>query len=233
MSSRIPIRILPQPDDFTCGPTCLHAVYRYYGERIGLEEVIESTPTLENGGTLGVHLACTALARGYSATIYTYNLELFDPTWFSRPGVNIGAMLRRQAFYKRGTRFQVATKAYLRFLEMGGILRFEDLSPALLRRYLKQNIPILTGLSATYLYRSAREFGASDDYDDIRGEPQGHFVILCDYDPKTRMVTVADPMQPSPVSTEGLYEVNLHRLIGAILLGTLTFDDNLLILQKH
>lgn len=45
-----------QPDDTTCGPTCLHAVYKYYGREIPLPELLEQVRTLEGGGTLGVHL---------------------------------------------------------------------------------------------------------------------------------------------------------------------------------
>ena len=41
--------MLPQPDDTTCGPTCLHAVYRYWDERVTLDEVIASVPRLETG----------------------------------------------------------------------------------------------------------------------------------------------------------------------------------------
>ena len=33
-SVRLPVRTLPQPDETTCGPTCLHAVYRYWGETV-------------------------------------------------------------------------------------------------------------------------------------------------------------------------------------------------------
>lgn len=38
---------------------------------------------------------------------------------------------------------------------------------------MKNEQPIIVGLSATYLYKSAREFGANLDYDDLRGEPTG------------------------------------------------------------
>ena len=37
---RLPVDIEPQPDDTTCGPTCLHAVYRYLGLEAGLDEVV-------------------------------------------------------------------------------------------------------------------------------------------------------------------------------------------------
>ena len=94
---KLPLRVLPQPDETTCGPTCLHAsVYRYWGEDVALETVIARSRTLEHGGTFAVFLACDALRHGYRATIYTYNVTVFDPSWFGRPGVDIAERLRRQ-----------------------------------------------------------------------------------------------------------------------------------------
>ena len=35
--------MLAQPDDTTCGPTCLQAVYRYWGKKAGLPEDIRGS----------------------------------------------------------------------------------------------------------------------------------------------------------------------------------------------
>ena len=43
-----------EPDDTTCGPTCLHADYRYYDDAISLQNVISETLQLAGGGTLAV-----------------------------------------------------------------------------------------------------------------------------------------------------------------------------------
>lgn len=231
MESLLDFQILPQPDDTTCGPTCLHAVYAYFGEALPLREIIASTARLRSGGTLAVFLGCDALRRGYKARLYTYNLQVFDPTWFSGEGVNLPEKLRRQLDAKKGRRLEASTRGYLEFLRLGGEIRFEDLSSKLVRRYLKRNIPILTGLSSTYLYRTAREFGPEDDEDDIRGEPAGHFVVLCGYDPERRLVRVADPLHPNPTFPEPLYAVPTERVITAILLGILTYDANLLMIE--
>lgn len=238
MPSRARLEIHPQPDDTTCGPTCLHAVYRYWGEEIGLDAVVRETQRLEGGGTLAVMLACHALQRGYSARIYTFNLQLFDPTWFARSGpqegqpiVDLAEKLSAQSKFKKGKRFEVATRAYLDFFERGGELRMEDLGSALLRRYLHRGVPMLTGLSSTYLYGHAREFGPNDDHDDIRGEPAGHFVVLTGYDPEQRNVLVADPLYPNPIAPVQNYAVARKKLIGAILLGILTYDANFLVLE--
>ncbi len=229
MESKLRLEILPQPDDSTCGPTCLHAVYRYYGDGIQLDEVIADTPALEGGGTLAVLLGSHALARGYRATIYTYNLQVFDPTWFSSDGVDVREKLLAQADLKPDDKLRTATRAYVKFLDAGGELRFEDLTAALIRRFLNKQIPILTGLSATYLYRSARERGTS--FDDVGGTPAGHFVVLCGYHKTERKVLVADPWAANPVSSSHQYWVDIGRLLNAILLGILTYDANLLVIE--
>ncbi len=224
--------MLPQPDDATCGPTCLHAVYNYYGDRMPLADVVATIPMLEQGGTLGVCLATHALERKYKATLYTYNLLVFDPTWFE-PGAPLKERLAlRMEARKDESKLRTACEAYLRFLELGGRLRFEDLTPTLIRSHLKRGLPILTGLSSTYLYRVPREVGIDElEWDDVNGDPTGHFVLLAGYDPVHRTVKVVDPMHGNPEGGGLEYWVHIDRLICAILIGVLTYDANLLILE--
>ena len=232
MQLRLRLDMLPQPDETTCGPTCLQAVYGYYRDPIALPALIDEVPVLEGGGTLAVYLACHALRRGYNASIFTFNLQVFDPTWFAEEGApDLSERLTAQAQAKpHKKRLQVATEAYLEFLRLGGQIYFEDLTTSLIRRHLERGVPILAGLSATYLYRSAREKGSRMDYDDVHGEPAGHFVVLCGYDRNTRSVLVADPQAPNPMAPTHQYPVNIDRLVCSILLGSLTYDDNLLLL---
>lgn len=227
----LPVPLLPQPDETTCGPTCLHAIYRYWGRHEPLDAVIARTGKLARGGTVAVFLACDALRRGFSATIYTYNLSLFDPSWFA-PGVNIAERLRRQKLAKTDdARVQEVTDGYLEFLALGGRLRMRDLSRYLLRGLLRRGLPILTGLSSTYLYRAVREFGPQDVADDIRGGPGGHFVVLAGYDRPARTVRVCDPYEPHPFGPSREYWLGIDRAVGAILLGIVTHDANLLIIH--
>jgi hypothetical protein len=226
------LEISRQPDDATCGPTCLHAVYRYLGDDIGLGDVIAQVPQLEAGGTLAVTLANHALRRGYDALIYTYNLTVFDPSWFADPPPDLAERLRAQARVKQGRKLREATGAYLEYLRLGGRLTMEDLRPGLLRRTLERDRPILTGLSATFLYRSAREIGAATLVeDDVRGVPTGHFVVLCGWDAAKQRVRVADPLEDKPHFGERIYWLPVERVINAILLGVLTYDANLLVID--
>lgn len=232
MRTKLQLEITPQPDDFTCGPACLYAVYRFYGEQVELLDLIAQVDRVEGGGTLAVILANHALRRGFKATIYTYNVQVFDPTWFNGRHVDISERLRAQMAAKPERRkLQAASLAYLDFLALGGTLRQEELTPSLIRKYLQQKIPVITGLSAAYLYRSMRERLSDEEYDDIRGEPQGHFVVLAGYDSRAKEVRVADPLQDNPTFPGHVYEVPVARLINAILLGILTHDADVLILE--
>lgn len=237
----LPVHILPQPDDETCGPTCLHAVYRYWGDEVTLPSVIESAQSLRSvgigRGTLAVMLGVDALSRGYRAVLYTFNLEMFDPSWFDAAGHAprkfLSEKLRGQVAAKgeADPRLAVATTTYLEFLRCGGTIRLCDLTSTLIARLIRSGQPVLTGLSATYLYRCSREWGEKDDYDDLRGTPAGHFVVLYGYDPHGRRVTVADPLADNPGFTTQQYTVPMARLVPAIMLGVLTHDANLLIIK--
>ena len=224
------VPIYQQPDETTCGPTCLHSIYQYYNRPILLETVIEDVEQFEDGGTIGVLLANDALTKGFDATIFSYNLQIFDPTWSSLKPQELIGKLKAQMDYKKEKKLSIASEGYIRFLELGGRLKFEDLRSAIIRRYLKKDQPIIAGLSATYLYKSMREYGATLDYDDIRGEPSGHFVVLHGYDTETREVYIADPIQTNPTGNGTFYKMKIDRVINSILLGIVTYDANLIII---
>jgi hypothetical protein len=236
MDPTLPLDIRRQPDDTTCGPTCLHAIYRYHGDPISLDEVITQVPQWQQGGTLAVYLATHALHRGYQATIIPFNLTLFDPTWANLPPDQVAAKLREQLSFKQERAgFEEVSRAYLEYLALGGKLQFEVLTPALIRRYLKRGIPILTGLSATYLYNAIREYddaGGQSVGDDVRGQSAGHFVVLWGYRREDRHVLIADPLVPNPMAPDRYYGVDIYRLVCAIMLGILTYDGNLLIIRR-
>lgn len=222
----------PQPNETTCGPTCLHAVYRYWGSADTLPQVVARTRSLRHGGTFAVFLACDALEQGYSATIYTFNMNVFDPSWF-RERVDVAERLRTQSELKRDRRLVYATEGYLEFLRLGGNLRFTDLSPPLVRGLLRRRLPIITGLSSTFLYRARREFGTLDIPDDVRGTPSGHFVVITGYDRPQRKLLVADPYGPDPAAEQRDYWIRMDRVFNAVLLGIVTHDANLLIVAPR
>jgi hypothetical protein len=229
----IDIRMMPQPDDVTCGPTCLQAVYRHLNRRMDLDQLIAEVRGLPDGGTLAVYLGNHALKLGLKARVYSYHLKIFDPSWRGAEPAELADKLEAQLGFKQGKKFEAASRAYIRFLELGGEIAFDDLTPELLDIPFEAGLPVLTGLSATYLYDSRREYTVRHNrtiYDDLRGEPAGHFVVLCGRE--GHKVRVADPFIGNPLAADShYYDVGVDRIIRAILLGVMTYDANLLVLS--
>ena len=221
-----------QPDDITCGPTCLYSIYQHYGHHKELSKVIDEVPQLGGGGTLGAWLGLHALREGFKVSLYTYNLNIFDPTWSLLGHDELIQKLASQIEVKKRAKIQIASGAYMDFLKAGGEIRFADLSVSLLMEYLMLGIPLITGLSASYLYRSMREYGKYPVPDDIRGVPQGHFVVLTGCDPSRNVVFVADPYHPESMTSGRTYKITIEHLICSILLGVVTYDGNLIVIKK-
>jgi hypothetical protein len=221
-----------QPDDVTCGPTCLRKVYDFYGFDVDMDAVVDAIERNEDGGTLAVFLGMAAMRRGLRARIYTYDLQIFDPTWSHLAGEELIRKIRARSPYLTDAKRRGAAVAYVRYLEKGGELAFDELTPALLKSIIDRGHPILAGLSATYLYGFQRERwdevnGRLID-DDIAGDPTGHFIVVSGYDQWGRRLTVLDPSEHVPASPDGRLIVSAERLINSILLGDVTYDAVLL-----
>ncbi len=231
------LKINSQPDDESCGPTCLHAIYRHYGLDIPIEEVIQTIDRSPSGGTFCVSIGKHALQHGFQATIYINSLIIFDPSWFVNGEADNKLLidkLEAQMHAKNDPYITNATVALVDYLKLGGKVCAYPLSVKLLNKFFSKNIPVITGLSATNLYWCTREDFTDEGksvYDDIRGKPCGHFVILCGYDSKKRSVVVADPYGANPMHHNNYYKVNINRLINAILLGVITYDGNLTVIE--
>lgn len=220
-----------QPDDVTCGPTCLTQAYRFLDYDKPLEEVIRDTERNPDGGTMAVFLGLTALRHGFQPAIYSYNLRILDPTWQDLGPAELIEKLEQRSDFVTSKRLKRTIAAYVEYLKGGGRLRFDPLDRDLLVAMLRRGQPVLTGLSATYLYQTPREL--DEQYDDVRGEPAGHFVVVCGYYPKSDRFVVRDPSSHIPFSRSGKYSVTSERLIAAILLGDITYDAVLLTLGRR
>ncbi len=228
MNIELPVVIERQPDYTTCGPTSLHAIYRYWGDPISLPEVIAQTQKLPGGGTLGVHLAVHALQRGYDVDTWVCNVRHLDPTWFQKP-TDIVAKLKARMAGKglaEDPRYGPAMQAVEQYVKAGGRYLWGDLTPELLAKVLGEGTPLLTGANGTYLYQCSRE--TEKGLDDVLGDPFGHFLVLCGYDGADQSVSIADPLLDNPLHGTKYYRASVYRLMGAIYLGVGSDDGNLL-----
>lgn len=224
---------LRQPDDVSCGPTCLFKVLRGYGDARSFDEVAARVRRNDDGGTLGVFVGLAALELGYEATIYSYNLRVCDPTWSHLTSSQLAEKLSQRARQVGEPKLSEAVDAYARFVRAGGQVLFDDLTDELLVSLLDTGRPIVCGLSATYLYQTPREDPLSGTMDDVGGEPAGHFLVVCGYRQHGRHFVVSDPYRHLPMTVTGTYEVGAHRLINAILLGDVSYDGVLVVVSPR
>jgi hypothetical protein len=205
----------------------LAGVYEYWGHEADLEAITSRMVEVEpGGGTLAVTLACDAIRNSLSAVVYTCNMGVFDPTWFRTGDSGVEQSLREQLATKGGERLRQQTEAYLEYLRLGGELVFADLNQELVRECLCRGLPIIAGISSTYLNLEERTTTDGQD-DDVRGEPAGHFVVLAGY--RDSAILIADPGGTEAKSRQ--YWCDSERVIAAVLLGVITHDANLLVLQ--
>jgi len=233
------IKIQTQPDDVSCGPTCLKAIYDYYSDNKDLTLLRNEMQKSISGGTLAAFLGCHALNNAYDVKIYVYNLDVFDPSWFSKKisSKKIIEKLENQIIHKSiNQRVIESSRAYIDFLKNGGKIVYKNLTTNMLKQLFKQKNPVITGLSATYLYNTSREYTLETNksvYDDVKGEPCGHFVVLTGYNEKHNRIVVADPHRENPISHNNYYEVCVSRLINSIMLGVITYDANLIVISPR
>jgi hypothetical protein len=224
-----PFRIEAQPDDDTCGATALHAVYRHFGDDMSLERTIREVHHLADGGTLEVLLGIHALRRGYQVKLHSYNLQRVRPlVGGPSPGRNApGSCWPNRASRKaRSCRPPAWPIAIPQGRRRGALRRPLPCPPA---RLLRPGPAGAHGpqrhLPLPQQTRVRRVSKGESIYDDLRGKPMGHFVVLCGMERK--MVLVADPYQDNPVQPDLYYHVPVGRLINAIMLGIVTYDANI------
>ncbi len=238
----LPIQRISQPDEVSCGPTCVAQVLRLFGETRPLSDLLNQVRRNADGGTQAVWLGQLALDLGYRARLYPFGVRVFDPTWWRlEPAELISRLEARSAALSRQPgreRDVITTDAWRDFVSAGGKVAFVEPSPKLLVRILDRGRPIICGLSASWLYRESRERPDDNVSDDILGEPVGHFVVVRGYTGGGLHLHIVDPAddpppslpspKAAPPSAHGEYPLPASRLLHAVLLGDTTRDAVLL-----
>jgi hypothetical protein len=206
-------------------------VYRHWKLEVPVQRLVREVCHLPEGGTFAVYLAQDALRRGFRARIYTCDLQLFDPSWFRPGSPPIQEKLKAQMMAGvLGERLITQAQAYMDFLDQGGEVVMREPATTLVARLVRRQIPVIAGLSCTWLYRSSRERWAGEKAipADIAGTPTGHFVVVHGVDPVKRRLSIADPFLHRPFPGQHYYDIPIRRFFNALMLGIVTNDAKLI-----
>lgn len=223
-----------QPNETSCGPSCLYSIYKMLGAKVSFVKLLSKIQQFqEGGGTLSVVLGIDAIERGYEVDLHAMNINIFDPSWFQLSKNEIKQkLMQRLLLRKNKKKEKFVIRKYIEFIELGGNLIFGDVTSKLLIKHFNNKHILLVGLSATWLYQSKRENSETNVADDITGDPVGHFVLAYQYDKKNRTVFVGDPYPLNP-SKNPFYHVPIERFITSLHLGIYTYDANILIVKQR
>ncbi|MBN1900523.1 hypothetical protein JW926_04265 [Candidatus Sumerlaeota bacterium] len=216
-----------QPDDISCGLSCLKMVLDYYDQEQDMQALSEICPPLYDIGLFDSQLGKTAIDLGFDVTIYTYNYRIFHPIW-NRLHLSdlIGKLVIKQACAMTPHQ-ALSARHYIEYLQKGGELLFYPLSKELILAHLDQEIPVIAALDMSFLYDCVAFY---DEFSEYRAT---HFVIIHGYDPKRNVFHVCDPWHSIPIPHEnGRYAVDADRVINAIFLGQDRNDSSLIVIRK-
>ena len=76
---------------------------------------------------------------GDVSRIFTYDLRIFDPTWRYLTSRELRDKVALRIPHISSAKARKSAKAYLEFLDMGGTIGFEELTPSLLKRILDRD----------------------------------------------------------------------------------------------
>src|SRR3954468_21617588 len=93
---KLDLHVSKQPDDESCGITCLQAIYDYFDYPTSLGKLKHEIEHWQTGGTVAVNLARHALTHGFKAEIHSYNIKIFDPTWSNLNAKDLSLKLKKR-----------------------------------------------------------------------------------------------------------------------------------------
>ena len=215
-----------QTKPYSCIPACLQAVFRYYGESITQEEIMEISENPELGIAL-VEAGIFSLEHNYKPLIVTNNIDIFDPTWCRLDSSKLKLNLKKRAeFVDDLSRFMI--DKYIHFLNLGGEINFETISPILIKKYLSTSTPIIIELASTFLYKLAKSSHPGGFDDAVRGQIEGHGVVVAGFNKQDEFLIIDSNSKKGPSKT-GVYWVNSAELIMSF---AFLEGKSLLLLQK-
>jgi len=184
----------------TCGPSSLQQILAYYGIEMDLKKIMRNVKIYKGGFAFMSDLATYVKKLGFDSKIICYDASIVDPTWseLSKRKI-IQKLVKRFKFEKNGI------KKLIKFLKVNGKLEIRIPTKELILSYLKKKVPPIICLSSTILRGKSRRYKGK--YDDIKGNPIGHFLVISGYDNGYFIVT-----DPSRIS-KGIYKVKEDKLL--------------------
>ena len=212
-----------------CGPTCLKEVFDFYNYKIDLKTIIKGTKSEKKYIDWDYKLGLFALKCGFKVDVYTLTTDIFDPTWYNfKKDVLLKQLKKRLNFVSKNNKkdvkdgyiwwwYKPALESIIKFIKAGGNIKFVPISKNLIIKLLKKGIPIIAPLNSTLIYKIRRVY--RNNFDDIKGEYVGHFIVISGYDSRKDKFILVDSDRMAD-KRKGIIKVDADLLINSIIMHT-------------
>lgn len=228
-----------QPTITTCGQTALSILLSHFGEVINPLKIEQNVPQVQdkngqNMGTITQHMATWCIDKGYNVSLYTFDCQVIDQSWFGLGKDELVEKLRqREEGWTVPSLGELWTKEYARsykeFIQHGGNLHITRAVTSELLYKLLENGPILPCLNFNTLYgvpKSRRLNNQEAVDDDINGVAINHFVVIYGNNEDGNLL-IADPWH-----RPGMQTIEPEILLAAISTAQIECDNLLVQITK-
>ncbi|KKQ94442.1 MAG: hypothetical protein UT66_C0017G0005 [candidate division CPR2 bacterium GW2011_GWC1_39_9] len=203
-----------------CAPTSISMIMKFFGKDYSPDYITKTIGGITKDskgnevGTLNIDLAIFSQEKGFETYCYTYNIELLKPSFvrLDRPELKqeIEELLKAEKndFDKR------VLSAYLKFIDLDGVLEMKMPSLKLVENYILKGIPVLISLRTKIL----REKDGIENW-------SGHAIVITGFDGDTFYYN--DPKDGAE------NEINREKLFFALSNNVLDSTGYMLILEKY
>ena len=198
----------------TCGPVCLLNIYKEIGIETDLKTILKELKINDKTTTYPAQLGTHLLSKGLNPILINSTPQTVSPSWENLSEKDVTAKLEQWIKINKKNKWLKSVKWLISYLKKGGKLKIADLTTSLIDRYLNEGYKVICCLEESWIW-GERKIEEKAVFDDIKGSPRGHFIIL--YSHTGNEYLVSDPFPTGMKNKEGLYKLNKDKLLVATL----------------
>ena len=215
MKHDLKIKQIEQKIYYSCVPACLEQVLSHYKIKVNQKEILATLKMPKRG--MSIPAAGSYLIKsGLNPLTITNNINIFDCGWIKLENVSlIEKLIKRKKYLDAYNKSLVDD--YLQYLRAGGEIGFQILSANLIGKFLSKNIPIIAELASNILYGKSKSTEAVAFDDPIKGDIDGHAVVIAGFNKAKGKFKIIDPdSRKNTFSKRGIYWIDSDLLLASI-----------------
>lgn len=203
----------------SCGPVSLYNIYEHFGIKTSLHQILNDLKIDDKKATYPAQLAVDIKKHGLSTILLTSSPRLVAPNWVNHENKEIIEKLSKWLKKHKNDKWSGNVKHLLTYLKHNGDILITDLTTKLIDEYLDQGYLVMPCLEDSWIW-GQRKIKGKAEFDDIAGEPRGHFVVV--YGKEDNEYLVSDPYPTGLQNREGIYRIDKDKLLVATLFWSAT-----------